>query len=44
MVAVRVHLEANTLKNGLLQVVPASHKGSLLSGRKSNVQFQKAGL
>jgi ectoine hydroxylase-related dioxygenase (phytanoyl-CoA dioxygenase family) len=26
MVAVRVHLEANTHKNGLLQVIPGSHK------------------
>ncbi len=28
MVAVRVHLEANTLKNGPLQVVPGSHRNS----------------
>lgn len=43
MVAVRVHLEANTAENGLLQVVPGSHLSGLISGARIECPVSKGG-
>jgi ectoine hydroxylase-related dioxygenase (phytanoyl-CoA dioxygenase family) len=43
MVAVRVHLEANTAKNGPLQVVPRSHKSCSQSGARAECIVNKGG-
>jgi ectoine hydroxylase-related dioxygenase (phytanoyl-CoA dioxygenase family) len=43
IVAVRVHLEANTLKNGPLQVVPGSHRNSETQASRITCLVAKGG-